>query len=78
MNRFKTALELQDAVNIRAIARELVKAADAAAADNSFPLSEDAAIILIVGKLESMVFSEQGQRFSVAYGQCQERAQSPT
>jgi hypothetical protein len=30
-NRFKTAIELQDACNLRAIARKLVEAADEAA-----------------------------------------------
>lgn len=71
-DRFKIALEIQDAVNPRAIARELVKVVDAAAnaGNGTQGICDDPAVILLVNKLESMVRSES--RFSAAYAACGE------
>ncbi len=55
-NRFKTALALQDAVNLRAIARELVTIADQAAVDDSSTMAvrRDPAVVMTVLKLAEM------------------------
>lgn len=68
--RFETALAIQDAVNLRAIARELVKAADEACEQSGGTEASysDPAVVLIVNKIESLVHSEQ--RFSEAYKKC--------
>ena len=74
MNIFKTALELQGACNLRAIARVLVMAADRAADEGGTAASySDPAVVLIVGKMESLVHS--AERFSDAYEQCAYRAE---
>ena len=66
----RDALFVQDAVNLRAIARLLVAAADHA--DNHFGGTEaawrDPAVVLIVNKIESLV--QSNERFSDAYTQC--------
>ena len=53
MASFKQALEVQDACNLRAVARLLVKASDAAANEDPSTLAvrHDPAVVLIVAKL---------------------------
>jgi hypothetical protein len=68
-SRFQVAVDLQDACNLRAIARELVRAADEAAEEGGTGFSyRDAAVILIVNKIESLVHSNEG--FPLAYDHC--------
>lgn len=65
------ALAVQDACNLRAIARLLVRAADAAADAGGTQASyDDPAVILIVGKIESLVLSQSGTRFADAWDAC--------
>ena len=73
-NLYADALAVQDAVNLRAIARLLVQAADAAANASGTAASYcDPAVVLIVNKIESLVHSEQ--RFNEAYSECERRAE---
>lgn len=65
----RDALFVQDACNVRAIARLLVGAADHAA-NNGRCQETDAAVVLIVNKLESLVHSESGLNYSRAYDEC--------
>lgn len=65
---YKEALDVQDAVNLRAIARMLVTATDAAARGGTAASYCDAAVVLIVNKIESLVHSQE--RFSEAYKDC--------
>lgn len=69
-NRFKVAVECQDASNIRAIARELVKVTDAAATVLA-NVASDPAVILVINKLDSMV-NGSGEHFAEAYAFCKE------
>jgi uncharacterized protein YukE len=72
-NRHKVALEAQDAVNMRALAREFVRVVDQAT-DESRSTSvtwHDAAVILFVNKFESLCGS--AGRFSDAYDVCKAR-----
>lgn len=73
-NRHKVALDVQDAVNLRALAREFVKVVDTAMeATNDTGLTwDDAAVVLFVNKFESLCRSEA--RFSAAYAVCKEKA----
>jgi len=66
------AFFVQDAVNLRAIARLLVAAADRAAdQDGGTEASyNDAAVILIVNKIESLVNSADHARFHNALEAC--------
>jgi hypothetical protein len=67
-SRFQVAIDLQDACNLRAIARELVRATDEAANEGGTDFSyRDAAVILIVNKIESLVHSNEGDNYSAAY-----------
>ena len=76
-NRFKTALELQDACNLRAIARKLVEAADQAADAGGTQASyNDPAVILIVDKIESLVRSQDVGRLNEAWDQCKAQVAS--
>jgi hypothetical protein len=71
--RFQNAIDLQDGGNLRAIARELVRAADEASNEGGTLASyRDPAVVMIVNKLESLVYSNE--RFSDAYDECQKRA----
>jgi hypothetical protein len=73
-NIYSDALAVQDAVNLRAIARLLVKAADLAADKGGTDASyRDPAVVLITNKIESLVYS--AQRFSEAYAKCKELAE---
>jgi len=73
-NRHQVAIDIQDAGNLRAIAREFVKVVDAATEENRSTVEtwSDAAVVLLVSKLESLCRSEE--RFSAAYKLCRERA----
>ena len=76
LNRFKTAIELQDACNLRAIARKLVEAADEAADAGGTQASyDDPAVILIVDKIESLVRSQDIKRCNEAWDHCKEAGQ---
>ena len=71
-SRFQNAIDLQDGGNLRAIARELVRAADEASDESGTIASySDPAVVMIVNKLESLVYSNE--RFSDAYDECQKR-----
>ena len=65
---YKDALDVQDAVNLRAIARLLVTAADAAAKGGTEASYSDPAVVLIVNKIDSLVHSNE--RFADAYKGC--------
>ena len=65
-NPYKVALQVQDACNLRALAREFVKVVDAANGN-----CDDAAVIMFVSKFESMV--QPDVRFNAAYDTCLER-----
>jgi hypothetical protein len=75
-NRHKIAIEVQDAGNLRAIAREFVKVVEAANDETQSTVAtwDDAAVVLFVNKLESLCHSDA--RFSAAYKVCKERAAS--
>ena len=68
-NIYKAAMDVQDACNLRAIARLLVEAADKANGQY-----DDPAVILITSKIESLVHAEEGLRFSKAWDVCMEKA----
>lgn len=72
-NRFAVAVQIQDAGNLRALAREFVRVVDAAMEETQSTTAtwEDAAVVLFVNKFESLCRSEA--RFSAAYGLCLER-----
>ncbi|WP_315729865.1 hypothetical protein [Bradyrhizobium sp. SZCCHNRI2010] len=73
-NRHKVALDVQDAVNMRALAREFVKVVDQAVDETSSTHRtwEDPAVRLFVNKFESLCHSNA--TFSEAYRACQEKA----
>jgi hypothetical protein len=74
-NRFAQAIQVQDACNLRAIARLLVKAADEAADAGGTDASyKDPAVILIVDKIESLVHSQFAIRNADAWDQCKRLA----
>jgi hypothetical protein len=75
-NRFKTALAVQDAVNLRALAREFVKVVDQAAEETKSTEATwaDPAVRLFVNKLESLSHSNWNDHFSEAYKACREKA----
>jgi len=79
MNQYRLALEVQDAVNLRAIARLLVAAADVAAdAGGTRASYDDPAVILIVSKIESLVRSQESMRFQIAFENCRTLAERET
>ena len=73
-NRHKTAIDVQDAGNLRALAREFVKVVDTAMEETKSTEATwaDPAVVLFVNKFESLCRSEA--RFSEAYAACQEKA----
>jgi hypothetical protein len=73
-NRFKVAIEIQDACNMRAIAREFVKVVDAAHAEtkDTSKTWADPAVVLLVNKLESLARSND--RLALAYDACHNRS----
>jgi hypothetical protein len=74
-NRFQLALDIQNAGNLRAIAREFVRVVDDAMAETQSTTAtwDDAAVVLMVNKMESLCRSED--RFSAAYKLAQARAE---
>lgn len=73
-NRHRVAIEAQDAVSLRGLAREFVKIVDNADAElrSTSAVWEDAAVRLFVNKFESLCRSEAN--YSEAYKVCQEKA----
>lgn len=73
-NRHKAALDVQNAVNLRAMAREFVKVVDSAGDElkSTRAIWEDAAVRLFVNKFESLVRSEAN--YSQAHQICTEKA----
>jgi hypothetical protein len=73
MNRFKLAIDVQDACNMRGIARSFVEVVDDAMAElkDTSKVWTDPAVVLFVNKLESL--SHSWQNFSAAYTACQEK-----
>lgn len=76
-NRFKTALEVQDACNPMAVANLLFKTMQAARADN-VNYKEDAAVILIADKLWDLLGRPDGLCYSRAYEACEAKARVNT
>ena len=74
-NRHRVAIEIQDAGNLRAIAREFVKVVDAASDETRSTEAtwRDAAVVLLANKIESLTRSEE--RFGQAYADCIARAE---
>lgn len=72
-NRHQIALDVQNAGNLRALAREFVKVVDHA--DNELRSTkavwDDSAVVLFVNKFESLCRSDA--RFSAAYKVCNEK-----
>lgn len=72
-NIYQDAIDVQDAVNLRAIARLLVTAADKAADAGGTAASYcDPAVVLIVSKIEALVLSSD--RFCIAWKECHDLA----
>jgi hypothetical protein len=73
-NRFQVAIDIQDACNLQALAREFVKVVDSAMEEtrSTEETWRDPAVVMFVNKLESLCRSEE--RFSAAYNVCQKRA----
>ncbi|WP_316196649.1 hypothetical protein [Bradyrhizobium sp. SZCCHNS3053] len=73
-NRHKVAIQIQDAGDLQALAREFVKVVDSAMAETGSTERtwSDPAVIMFVNKFESLSHSDT--RFSDAYRVCQERA----
>lgn len=73
-DRFRIAIDVQDAGNLKALAREFVRVVDAAtdATQSTTATWDDPAVVLFVNKFESLTRSEQ--RFSAAYKACLELA----
>ena len=69
-NRFRVAIDLQDAGNMRAIAREFVKIVDSAMRDTGSTKATwtDPAVVLCINKLESLARSEAN--YALAYQAC--------
>ncbi|BAR61916.1 hypothetical protein ACFLEY_22280 [Bradyrhizobium sp. YCK136] len=75
-NRHKVALDVQDAVNLRALAREFVKVVDQAAEETQSTEATwaDPAVRLFVNKFESLSHSNWNDHFAEAYKACREKA----
>jgi hypothetical protein len=73
-NRFKVALEAQDAVNLRALAREFVTIVDKAMEETGSTTETwaDPAVRLMVNKFEALCRTDEN--YGEAYYACQERA----
>jgi hypothetical protein len=69
-SRHKVALDVQNAGNLRALAREFVKVVEAAHADTGSTTATwlDPAVVLFVNKFESLCRSEAN--YSAAYAAC--------
>lgn len=75
-DRFRVAIDIQNAGNMRAIARELVKVVDNAMDElkSTEAVWRDPAVTLLVNKLEELSHSQM--RFSEAYASCQANAKT--
>lgn len=73
-NRFRIALDIQDAGNMAAIAREFVRVVDAAMRDTRSTTATwaDPAVVLVINKLESL--SRSDANFASAYAACLQAA----
>lgn len=73
-NRFRIAVEIQDAGNMRAIARELVKVVDSAMDElqSTEKVWSDPAVRLVINKLESLAGSDAN--YGDAYHQCKAKS----
>lgn len=69
-NRHRVAVEVQDAVNLRGLAREFVKVVEQASEETGSTQAtySDPAVVLFVNKFESLCRSDA--RFSEAYKAC--------
>jgi hypothetical protein len=77
MNRFQTAIAIQDACNPSGVAHSLLQAMTEARAEGQFTLTEDPAVWLIVQKLASLfpgVASYNVDPFSTHWQACVEAA----
>lgn len=76
-NRHKVAVEVQDAGNLRALAREFVKVVDSADDElkSTKAVWEDPAVVLFVNKFESLCRSEA--RFGEVYAACVAKTRVP-
>lgn len=74
-NRFEIAIAIQDAGNLRAIAREFVKVVDDAMADIKVTVDiwTDPAVVLFVAKLTDLSGAHRPDTFSRAYDQALRR-----
>jgi len=74
-NRFRTAIDILDAGNMRAIAREFVKVVDAAADELQATTAvwSDPAVVLLVTKLSELSGAHRPDAFSKAYAEAQQR-----
>lgn len=77
-NRFKVALDVQNAGNMRALAREFVKVVDSADADlrDTMKIWADPAVRLFVDKLNSL--SRADANYSTAYDECVKNSERKT
>ena len=73
-NRHKVALDVQDAGNLQALAREFVKVVDQAMAETRSTTAtwEDPAVVLFVDKFASLC--RINDRYQTAYDACQKKA----
>jgi hypothetical protein len=75
-NRFRLAIDAQDAGNLRALARAFVRVVDEAAADN--PVTEaiwaDPAVRLFVNQFENLCRS--ADNYEAAWHECETRAKA--
>ena len=73
-NRFKTALDVQDAGNLQALAREFVKIVDQAMEETRSTTAtwSDPAVVLFADKFASLCHTNQ--RYQAAYDACQKKA----
>lgn len=73
-NRFRLALDIQDAGNLKALARAFVEVVDDAMAETQSTTAtwSDPAVRLFVSKFESLCQAEPN--FGEAYNQCHERS----
>ena len=78
MNRFKTALDCQDAVNFTALVNTALLPACKQILDeggDSNAVTSDAAVILIMDKLHDLMERPGGIGFSRAYEECKRRCE---
>ena len=76
-NRYKVACDVQEAGNLRALAREFVKVVEHASEEiqSREATWQDDAVTLFVNKLERLCNSER--RFSEVYANCKKKMEAP-